>query len=280
MGKTVLRCSAVPRRLNQRICFRLHKQQSYQRYHATSHLSFIRTNFSLIVASNCKWKTCSVSKGRTYAVVSDISFPGLLNVRWQLFSFPQIPSRVRTTTSLLDGFTTSPQSGCLLWSSYLSLPTVWCWWPLPSSRNCAILWTGSWSILPLLILERQFLPALLVCAIRFLATSFWDIQCASLRVMLSPSVVSTLHVWSETPHVCWVMSIPCPHTQVLLPSGRWPSSPGRGGWWCVSLLEMSSLMPSGPLLESYSPGYGQQSGVPLQSSDGAGSLMHIWFFFT
>lgn len=38
-------------------------------------------------------------------------------------------------------------------------------------------------------------------------------------------------------------------------------------------------MPSGPLLESYSPGYGQQSGVPLQSSDGAGSLMHIWFCF-
>lgn len=125
-----------------------------------------------------------------------------LNVWWQgsqvcaLF-FPQIPSRVRTTTSLHDGFTMSPQSGCFLWSSYPSLPTVWCWWPLQSSRNSVILWTGSWSILPLLILERQFLPARLVCAISFLATSFWDIQCASLRVMSSPPVVSTASVWSQ-----------------------------------------------------------------------------------
>lgn len=45
MGKTVLRCPAVPWRLNQRSCFRLHKQQSYKRYHAKSHLLFIRTNF-------------------------------------------------------------------------------------------------------------------------------------------------------------------------------------------------------------------------------------------
>lgn len=80
MGKTVLRCPAVPRRLNQRICFRLHKQQSHQRYRATSHLSFNRTSFSLIVASNCliKSKTCSVSTGRAYAVVSDISFSRII----------------------------------------------------------------------------------------------------------------------------------------------------------------------------------------------------------
>lgn len=228
MEKTVLRCPAVPRRLNQRSCFRLHKQQSHQRYHASSHLSFIRTNFftdrSFELLDQIKDLQC------VYGQNSCCCFGYFFSsVRKFAVFCPQIPSRVRTTTSLLDGFTTSPQSGCLLWSSYLSLPTVWCWWPLPSSRNCVTLWTGSWLILPLLISERQFLPALLVCAIRFLATSFWDIQCASLRVMLSPSVVSALHVWSETPHVCWVMSIPRPHTQVSLPSGRWPSSPGRGG---------------------------------------------------
>lgn len=97
--------------------------------------------------------------------------------------------RVSLPILLLDGFTMLPQSGCLLWSSYLSSPLV-CWWPLQSSRNFVTLWTGSWWILLLLILERPFLPALSVYAISFMVTSFWDTQCASLMATLSQFVVS------------------------------------------------------------------------------------------
>lgn len=46
MGKTVFRCQAVPWRHNERSCFHLHKQQSYQRYHATLHLLLIQKNLS------------------------------------------------------------------------------------------------------------------------------------------------------------------------------------------------------------------------------------------
>lgn len=105
--------------------------------------------------------------------------------------FPQIPLRVRTTTLLLDGFTILPHAGCLLWSSYQSSPMGLCWWPLQNSRNSVTLSTGSWSILLLLILERQFLLALSVYAISFLVTLFLDIQCASLRATLSQFVVSS-----------------------------------------------------------------------------------------
>ncbi len=115
--------------------------------------------------------------------------------------FPQIPLKVPITTSLLDGFTTFQQSGCFLWSSYRSSPTVSSWWPQQSSRNSVTLWTGSWWILQLLILERQFLPAPSVYATSSLVTSFWDTQCASLRATLSQLVVS-VHFFSSLVETC------------------------------------------------------------------------------
>lgn len=65
-----------------------------------------------------------------------------------------------------------------------------CWWPQQCSRNSVTLWTGSWLILLLLILERQFLPARSVYAISSLVTSYWDTQCASSRATSSQFVVS------------------------------------------------------------------------------------------
>lgn len=106
------------------------------------------------------------------------------------FSLFQIPLRVPTTTLLLGGFTTFQHCGCSSWSLYRSSPTVSSWWPQQSSRNSNTLWTGSWSILQLLILERPFLPVPSVCATSFLVTSFWATRCASSRATSSQSVVS------------------------------------------------------------------------------------------
>lgn len=128
-------------------------------------------------------------KNQTKCGPDEIHYFVILFTCW-LF-FPQIPLRVQTTTLLLDGFTMLPHSGCLLWSSYQSSPMGLCWLPLQNSRNSVTLSTGSWSILLLPILERQFLLALLAYAINFLVTLFLDIQCASLRATLSQFVVSS-----------------------------------------------------------------------------------------
>lgn len=164
-------------------CFSI-KYEIYknQRIH-TSNISCITSNIVFCRA----WEFKSARYLTLFCIKQCLTLP-----KWIYFVFPQIPLRVPITTLLLDGFTIFLRSGCVLWSFYQSSPMVLSWWPQQSSRNSVTHWIGSWSISLLLILERQFLPAPSVSATSFLAISFWDIQCVSLRATLSQFVVGDL----------------------------------------------------------------------------------------